>query len=222
MEHHERADGAGFPARKSGDALDKLGQIIALTDMLYSLRFKELVLNAATLQDCMPFLRVNTKSYTEENYRAISSILRRAKPTEEEQSSGSTSDLASKVQSANDIAIKLLEPLKELQEHIAENANCAARKSIAILLSQIQSVIHSSGSNTEELASWLKNAGAATTPETVQELTDLHTTYHEIFWLGKRINRHLTELHEKEEDSTLNKLEQSIQEHIEKGWALYN
>jgi HD-GYP domain-containing protein (c-di-GMP phosphodiesterase class II) len=81
FEHHESCDGTGYPTGKSSDQLHPLGQIIALCDSLYALRFDPNHHSGRTLKDLQPYLNLNQEIHFYVNYQALTQLLKQANLT---------------------------------------------------------------------------------------------------------------------------------------------
>jgi len=67
LDHHERIDGTGYPYGISGNKLSEAGQLIAMSDVFYSIRFLDVngkPLNS--LVQVLPILQVNGDIYSSE------------------------------------------------------------------------------------------------------------------------------------------------------------
>jgi HD-GYP domain-containing protein (c-di-GMP phosphodiesterase class II) len=223
MNHHERDDGAGYPRGLSAGSLDPLSQIIAMTDMLYDQRFKELLITFSNLGDCLPYLRVNTKTFTEENYAAMSRILRTA---ELDSLTGDASDAASLTKVVNQAlasVTKMLEQLEPLEKRLTKAQQVKSLASASRLIDQIHAVIKSSGISIAEHTKWLESVSGDANDH-VSEIHDLHITLHELLWLGKRVARNLAEYGEscKDPDADIEQINSALQQELDKAWALYS
>lgn len=77
LEHHERCDGTGYPAAKTGN-LELLGKIIGLADSLQTIRINQAPSSGRTLRDVMPYLQMNDFAHSVEVYRAMSALLKKS------------------------------------------------------------------------------------------------------------------------------------------------
>lgn len=78
FEHHERCDGTGYPTGKPGEQLHPLGQLIALCDSLYPLRFDPQQHSGRSLKDLQPYLNLNQEIHCYANYQALTQLLKQA------------------------------------------------------------------------------------------------------------------------------------------------
>jgi HD-GYP domain-containing protein (c-di-GMP phosphodiesterase class II) len=221
-DHHERSDGTGYPRAKEAESLNVISQIIAMIDMLYDLRFKNLLIKSSNLGNCLPYLRVNTKTFTEPNYSAMSKILRISGLdafTDAQQDPG---ELATEVNEAANSVVALLEQLAPLRDKLDDSSGIKQLMSTAKLLNQIDTVILSAGINHADLSTWLQSI-SGDAADHAKELNDLHITLHEILWLSKRITRNLFDLGENSEqpDTEMEKINAGLQQVLDKAWAIY-
>ncbi len=75
FEHHERADGAGYPKGKSFKEISDAGLVVAMSDTIQEilLRYKRQGRNIANLEG---FLILNAKTYGENVYKALTHLVR--------------------------------------------------------------------------------------------------------------------------------------------------
>jgi hypothetical protein len=186
--HHERTDGAGYPAGSTSDDIDPLAQILALCDMLHALRFDNP--DIGTLSDCMPYLRVNRLVFGEQNYRAAGRILAGAR------------DVAPQA-AARVLPRQLL--LDTNRSLVALRGGFAALRallrrfpadplpaSVERLVDQFERVSDASGLGLEAFAAALGESIGADTDEA--GLLEIQRTAQELFWLVRRIERQLRAL----------------------------
>ena len=81
FEHHESCDGTGYPTGKSGEQLHPIGQIVALCDSLYPLRFDPNYQGRRTLKDLQPYLNLNQEIHLYVNFQALTQLLKQTNLT---------------------------------------------------------------------------------------------------------------------------------------------
>lgn len=194
LQHHERCDGAGYPAQLTSEELDPLSPLIGLGDMLHALRFPCRPAGAERLTDCMPYLRVNRQGFGVENFQAAARIVHMARS--EETADGwapwRRAPLVRDLEDINRSLILLVTQLMAYRAAIESAAPGRRRASILGLIDQLRWVTLSSGIGSASHESWLQRSLSEDYPGRVHFCL-LHTAY-ELFWLLRRIERQLREL----------------------------
>ncbi len=223
-QHHERADGAGYPC---GDAIAEpapLALIIALSDIIHALRFSDALPDTAALTDCMPFLRVNRRTFAESNYAAAARILlssREAGPT----SATSTEEPPSPrdLIEANRSLSALLQSISELRRLLNQCGENRIAGKLQHLIAHMQWVALSSGLGSEALEPWLDSTGTDAAANT--SLIEIQATARELLWLVRRVVRILHELLAADEPpanaAALELLGASIGAELARAWQLH-
>jgi hypothetical protein len=192
LEHHERSDGAGYPEGRFGPDLDRLSGIVALADMLHTLRFQSELLHSHNLAECMPYLRVNRRTFDIDNYAPAGRILLAARDVAT--GTGDTEARRLSVQSLIDVNRSLATLLgcfaeaPALLQGLGDN-RCA--RSLLELISQVQWVAQSSGLGGEALEQLLVENLRTARPDA--GIADILATAREVFWLVRRFERRLLE-----------------------------
>ena len=192
LQHHERRDGAGYPTGR-GNALDPLGQIIAMSDMIHAVRFQHLLLRSnSNLQDCRAYLHVNSRTFGEDNYQTIANLFRNSSPdkaNERRPLDGMTS--VEQMLDVNKCIAAVLDQLAPLRELLDQDPTTRVTQSLLNLSQQVQSVCRSSGVGTEVMEYLLGSNDRA--EHDVQDMRDIVITSKEVIWLIRRIYRQLRE-----------------------------
>tara|TARA_R110001583_G_scaffold14560_1_gene60627 strand:+ start:68 stop:1402 length:1335 start_codon:yes stop_codon:yes gene_type:complete len=76
LEHHERRDGAGYPAGKFSENLCTEGQIVAIADSICAIRMLRLSGTEGNLANLLPIIQFNERSYDPGSYKALFSLIR--------------------------------------------------------------------------------------------------------------------------------------------------
>jgi hypothetical protein len=192
VEHHERHDGAGYPSGRVGADLDPLSPVIALSDMLHALRFQSLLLSGNNLADCMPYLRVNRRTFGVENYAPAGRILLAGRDPATPAPSNARIVPVQGLIDANRSLIALLADFGEARRTLQELPESRPARSLVNLIEQVQWVALSSGLGNEALEQWLVEGLAAGRND--PGVADVHATAQEVFWLVRRFDRQLHEL----------------------------
>jgi putative nucleotidyltransferase with HDIG domain len=192
-QHHERADGAGYPHGETDTDIDPAALIIALGDMIHALRFPGLPACSATFADCLPFLRVNRLTFGEANNLAATRILLCARyAVTENGSEARTCPAVHELIEANLSLGRLLHSIAALHRLLDGERGEGLAARIGSLVTQVQWISMSSGLGTGTLGKWLESNA----PESAADagLREIQSTTREVLWLLRRIERLLVEL----------------------------
>lgn len=78
-EHHEMADGSGYPQGLYLEQISLPGHILGMADSITAIRMKRFASEGRTLGDLGPYLQLNADTHSQPVYRAVYDILRRAR-----------------------------------------------------------------------------------------------------------------------------------------------
>jgi hypothetical protein len=190
-EHHERHDGAGYPAGKPGAEQDPLSGIIALADMLHALRFDTGPERMESIAECLPFLRVNRRSWGIENYRPAARILLEARGVTPPQENTTPLSLQG-LMDANRSLGRIVGAIPDARAVLASLQESRRARSLTELLAELERVARAAGLGTETLSSWLHDNLRQGRTDPGQE--EVALTIKESLWLVRRIDRTLREL----------------------------
>jgi putative nucleotidyltransferase with HDIG domain len=190
-EHHERHDGAGYPAARVGADLDPVSPIVALGDILHALRFQSLLLSGNNLADCMPYLKVNRRTFGKENYTPAARILAAGRDPAAPVA-GTRAVSVQGLIDANRSLAALLADFAGARGTLQELAGNRTARSLVNLIEQVQWVSLSSGLGNQALEQWLHSAFEAGRAD--PGVVDVQVTAQEVFWLVRRFDRLLKEL----------------------------
>lgn len=190
-EHHERHDGAGYPDGITGIEQDPLSGILGLADMLHALRFDTTPDRVASLADCLPFLRVNRRTWGIENYRPAARLLlaaRDASPKEATLATPSPQGLIDANRSLGQI-VALIPAARTLLSALGDNRTA---RSLLQVLEELESTACAAGLGADMLSASLH--------DNLREgridpgLGDVALTLRESLWLVRRADRQLRDL----------------------------
>ncbi len=190
-EHHERHDGAGYPVGSAGEEQDPLSGVIALSDMLHALRFDTSADRVGNIADCLPFLRVNRRTWGIGNYRPAARLLleaRTAVPLSPAGFSPSPQGLIDANHSLGEI-LALLPAARNTLHRLRENRTA---RSLLQVLDELDTTACAAGLGAETLSDTLQ--------QNLREgrvdpgLDDVALTIRESLWLVRRADRQLREL----------------------------
>ncbi len=156
LEHHERCDGSGYPAGKTDEHLDIMGQIICLSNSIYELRIKNFADCGRNMQDTLPYLKINKYTNFEENNDALISAI--SKAGLEPSHVNPLGDVTSLVSHLQFNGKKFKGSVSLLEQMINKSESSIEAFSVSKLLKVTQPVltmIKSSGLVDKELLAWL-------------------------------------------------------------------
>ena len=187
-EHHERADGSGYPAGPCAGDIDPLARILALCDMPHALRFDGA--GSGTLADCMPYLGVNRHVFGEQNCRAAARLLAAARDAAP---AGAPQRLQRQLLlDTNRSLVALRGSFATLRALLGQFPAAPLPASVERLVAQFEQVSDASGLGVEAFAAAL---GASIDADSGEAgLAEIRRTAHELFWLVRRIERQLRAL----------------------------
>ncbi|MBK6287130.1 MAG: HD domain-containing protein [Gammaproteobacteria bacterium] len=222
-QHHERADGAGYPRGSAIAELEAPALIISLSDMVHGLRFPDALPATATLTDCMPFLRVNRRTFAEANYVAAARVLFGSRSAPAPANSGPEPPSARELIEANRSLTALLQSISGLRRVLDDCGGNRLAGSLQNLIAQVQWVALSSGLGNEALEPWLESGDSDAA--TAASLIEIQATTREVLWLVRRIVRMLDQLLASDEPpanaTALAPLGASIGEALARAWELH-
>lgn len=148
LEHHERADGTGYPAGKPEECLNKVSMVVAMADSLQALRFGQFAGAGRQLGDAIPWLQLNCYHFGFDVYTATIRMIQNArlKMTVIEPNA-SIEEYAAYLQSRNQLIAEVVHKIESLSSQIRE---LSVRKSIdsssiTKMLSNTLYLMHSCG-----------------------------------------------------------------------------
>lgn len=192
-EHHERQDGAGYPERRLAADLEPLGSLVALADMIHSLRFGAEAAERPRLPECMSFLRVQRRAFGAANYQPAARVLMAARGVAlQEMDSGQAPVSVQSLIDVNRSMGTLLVAFASAGPLLAALPESRARRSVLRLVEDLAEVASAAGLGNLSLERWLTAHLAVVQDE--QALRDVLQTMQEAFWLVRRIQRQLGEL----------------------------
>jgi hypothetical protein len=183
-QHHERADGSGYPAGSTEQDIDPLAAIVGLCDMLHALRFPVAPSAGGSISDCLAYLRVNRAFVGAQNYAAAARILQLARGVP----AGPVMPRPLLLD-ANHSLVRLRRLLAAARPLLAQPDAGAPPPSLLRQLDQFERVSDASGLGQQDVAVALgrsidaESRGAG--------LGEIERTARELLWLVRRIDRQL-------------------------------
>jgi len=190
-EHHERHDGAGYPAGTEASAQDPLSGIVGLADMLHALRFDPTQERVTSLVDCLPFLRVNRRTWGIGNYRPAARILLAARAVAPPPGSNPPPS-AQGLMDANRSLGQIIALIPSARAVLGPLGDNRAARSLMQLLEELESTSRAAGLGSETLSASLQEN--LREGRTDPGLEDVALTLRESLWLVRRADRQLREL----------------------------
>lgn len=190
LQHHERADGSGYPAGRMAEDIDPLANILALCDMVHALRFASPFLGEATVCDCLPYLRVNRHLYGEENYLAAGRLLQLARDVPA--SAAPRRIPRQLLLDANHSLVTLRQLLERSRPLLGRLEEQRRPESLLVQLAQFERVSDACGLGRQDLCAALDRSIDAEPRDA--SLRELQATARELLWLVRRIERQLQTL----------------------------
>ena len=190
LQHHERADGSGYPSAASADELDPLSGVITLCDMAFSLRFPKVLLNSDSLSSLLPHFLVNRDSFGRDNGRTATAILHAARQRKNDRSATERGNV--ELKSINERLVAVCSGLDQLRVDLAGADSSVLGRSMLMLLEQIEWATLASGFGIAELVPWFERG--IDERGDPQALHDMRASALEIFWLihrGARLGQSL-------------------------------
>ncbi|CBL45945.1 Conserved hypothetical protein [gamma proteobacterium HdN1] len=78
LEHHERADGSGYPAGRHGNELSPFGQVIGMTDTFQGAWRGQARNGSVSLRNLIPVLQMNAETHFYHTYETLVTLLRQS------------------------------------------------------------------------------------------------------------------------------------------------
>lgn len=189
-EHHERCDGTGYPARKQGEELSQLGQLIALADSAIAIYHHRLQPRGESWRDLIPMLQMNGQAYFYRNYAALITLLKASSVTtqglyEPSQLTELTEQLLKRIGLFRE-CLQLLEPaLRELKAE----SNCREARALRQVHAHVTLAVHGSGILDSNYTLWLKQVGAQPLIDVRGELLEARLMLEELAFHLHRLYR---------------------------------
>ncbi len=146
IEHHERADGIGYPVGLYGSSLSLLGQVIGMADAIQALRFNVLDEMKLSIRYIEPFLKINRDTHLEEVSRTVFGIIRQAPlPRQEFNMSRSVDEFRQTIKQREEGLCQVCKQAGSLYEKLLESEACEKAVALRLTLDNLKSRICSSG-----------------------------------------------------------------------------
>ncbi|NOY67549.1 MAG: HD domain-containing protein [Gammaproteobacteria bacterium] len=183
LEHHERCDGAGYPANKNEDHLSVLGQIVGIADSIYAIRTRQFSKHNRTMFDLMPYLQMNAHTYFYDVYKAVATILKRtglkmALPESSDISAMANNSLLRSQSLSHAIDYMQNNNVTDLAAELPGNKGKALFK----ISTQVIKMTSESGLVKNELHTWLQDLIRDPDKSAIAELNEIDLMLNELHW----------------------------------------
>lgn len=189
-EHHERCDGTGYPARKQGEELCQLGQLISLADSAIAIYHHRLQPRGDNWRDLIPMLQMNGQAYFYRNYAALITILKASNfETQRQENPSQLNELTEQLLERIELfreCLQLLEP--SLRDLKADSSSREAR-ALRQVYAYVTLAVHGSGILDGNYSSWLKQINAQQLIDAKEELIEARLMLEELAFHLQRLYR---------------------------------
>lgn len=192
LEHHERVDGSGYPATKTGEQLGPMGQILALADALAAIRIKKFQAKGRNLRDARVFLQINEVGFQSKVVQAAFSLLRH--------SALEPSPVASQLnisQLKTTLESQLAE-MRDIDEHLLQVLNLLIaypitkeKRELFQGISEVLILFKRSGVLRLDLVQWLQTVAEPPSPQDLVDLGEMELMITEFQWQLTKVRRYL-------------------------------
>lgn len=226
LEHHERLDCTGYPARKAANKLGLLGQLISSADLLHSLCTNELSRSRHSMHDALPYFKIHRGSFNEAIHSAIIRLLSRTTSDQLDQDTDIPPVNLQRVRDTNIQLKALWLPLLELSQQASICAQPEWLK-VSTMMVSIIGILNESGLDDELLSSWLITEMDLDDQANQLDLKEIDAMQYELLWLFKRLGWNLQcliDAHETPESSASTALaayHTQLNEQLEQAFSRY-
>ncbi len=193
-EHHEQADGTGYPAGLFGDKLGSLGQIVAMADTVWGICRKPQGRKTQTLVDVGVIIKLNTSQQPGPVDSALYHLLRpishaeRPLPVASRQNAGLPLDeLGQKLWSDFQL-------LMQLRGMLSATHTDKLVRSASFKLERLLFVVNGSGLLSESVTQWLKSTNGPDSLLSQLDVYELSLMYGELQWQMAQLIRTLQQV----------------------------
>jgi len=190
LEHHERYDGSGYPTKLSGKKLNLNGQILAISDTITAIHYKENKLGRRNLYDALAMLQINASSYHPYAYSAFYSCIKL---------SGIDRTNTHPFNSTLELARHVLQQTRKLNcvrphMHTLSELQSTGNRSengdeLITQTTQTLNIIHQSGLTDDKVIRWLEEIIDNNADKHIGALTEIDLQQSELFWHIKKIRK---------------------------------
>ena len=221
-EHHERHDGTGYPEGSTDTEQDPLSGIIGVADMLHALRFDPTDDRADNIAACLPFLRVNRRTWGIANYRPLARLLLDARAADAAWRATALPSPQGLIDANRSLGalLGLLPSARTVLDSLGGNRSA---RSLLQLLEELDTTASAAGLGAETLTATLQQSMLEGRMD--PGLGDVALTIRESLWLVRRIDRQLRELLQQragtEEAAPLRDLSLAVRFELTRAWRRF-
>ena len=190
LDHHERCDGSGYPARKTAKKMGVMANIIAMADSMQAIRINQFAPLGRNLVDALPYLHMNSQTHSQEVYGAMCHILKKSKL--KPSNVNPYKDYQKLVAHLLQRGLKLKKALKVIDHLIKMIDALKSRPSfnrLAKVALPVEEIIRSSGILDDEMMNWLKSLKEGSQKGAIEELADVELVQNELYWQMKNLEK---------------------------------
>jgi len=202
-EHHERLDGTGYPQGLFEDQLGRLGQMVAMSDIVFAIRRRGLNPLGRPLnrKELMPILQVNSVLFPTEVYSAAIAVLRIAP-------SGGTFPQPLSPDLVRDLRQRLNELRQSVDSVLALNPYFVDPalprfRTAGIMMKNLYLVVASSGLLSDPMLRWLDHIHDQGLQSAGEEVSEMEWMAQEVHWQLRQLLRVIRLAAEEAESSKL-------------------
>jgi len=197
FEHHERINGTGYPDRPSEDALDDVGQLVGMADLLASVRLRRFASSGRNIKDTTPLIMVSSDCFPRLVVDAAIRVLERSGLRGTTMTDHSSkSQVIEQLRSRAHLIRRLTQVLGELPSFEPAVPRGRAPPPPGPLTRAVASTVQMlmrSGSNQKELTAWLEAVSNGRSTARMHELCEMDLQQSEALWRVEQIRRLLAE-----------------------------
>ncbi|MEH6651968.1 MAG: HD domain-containing phosphohydrolase [Motiliproteus sp.] len=186
LEHHERFDQTGYPARKAPEKLGLLGQIVASADLIHSLCTNELSHSEGSIYEALPYFKIHHGSFNERIHTALMRILSLAALDRAESDTPQKPVNLERVRQINSQLQRLTAPLEKFTVLLAQLKHPEG-PSVITTMRSISNLLGNSGIGDSNLNDWLMSDLDPGEHDNAASLREIDTMQYEMLWLVKRL-----------------------------------
>jgi hypothetical protein len=194
LEHHERCDGSGYPAGRSENELDIMGQVVGMADSMQSIRINQLAPLNRNLRDALPYLHMNSTIHFQQVYAAMCCILKKSglAPSTVNPFGDYKKYVDNLLARAEKLkkAKLILTPLVNFIEAYRESPCVRKMEKVVLPVSQM---LNSSGLLENSLLDWLKSLRSKADRVPIEELAEVELMQNELYWQLRKLHKSINE-----------------------------
>ncbi len=189
-EHHERCDGTGYPARKQGEELSQLGQLIALADSAIAIYHHRLQPRGDSWRDLIPMLQMNGQAYFYRNYAALITLLKASNfEAQRQQKPGQLNELTQQLLERIVLFRECLQFLEPTLRDLKTDSSCRETRALRQVHAHVTLAVYGSGILDGNYSGWLKQITAQQQMDAKGELLEARLMLEELAFHLQRLYR---------------------------------